>query len=73
MDPDYYEVSVGAASESGRVLQTVSQSGLQLPAASHARRRGHSHEAVGVQREARHVHVSGLFSAKTVPGITFSS
>lgn len=32
MDSDYYQVPVGAASEGGRVLQTVSQSRLQLPA-----------------------------------------
>lgn len=59
MDPDYHQVPVGAAAEGGRVLQTVSQSGLQLPPAGHPTRRGDGHEAVGVQREACHVHVPG--------------
>lgn len=59
MDPDYHQVPVGAASEGGRVLQTVSQSGLQLPPAGHPTRRGDGHEAVGIQREACNVHVPG--------------
>lgn len=59
MDSDYNKVPVGAASEGGRVLPTVSQSRLQLTTAGHSCRRGDGHEAVGIQREARHVHVSG--------------
>lgn len=67
MDPDHYKVPLGAASEGGRVLQTVSQSRLQLTPASYARWCGDSHEAVGVQREAGHVHVSGLFTPTSLP------
>lgn len=63
MDPDHHQVPVGAAAEGGRVLQAVPQPGLQLPAAGHAARRGHGNEAVGVQREARHVHVPGRFTS----------
>lgn len=59
VDSDYYEVSVGAAAESSRVLPTVSQPRLQLPSAGHALWCGHGHEAVGIQREARHVYVPG--------------
>lgn len=62
MDPDHHQVPVGAAAEGGRVLQAVPQPGLQLPAARHAARRGHGNEAVGIQREARHVHVPGRFT-----------
>lgn len=63
MDSDYYQVPVGAASEGGRVLQTVSQSRLQLPAPGYSCWRGDGHEAVGIQREARHVHVPGQLTA----------
>lgn len=59
MDTDHNQVPLGAASEGGGVLQTVSKSGLQLSSTSHACRRGDGHEAVGVQRKARYVHVSG--------------
>lgn len=68
MDPDHHQVPVGAASEGGRVLQAVPQPGLQLPAAGHAARRGHCNEAVGVQREARHVHVPGRFASEERSG-----
>lgn len=62
VDSDYYKVSVGAAAEGGRVLPPVSEPRVQLPPAGHALRRGHGHEAVGIQREASHVYVSGQFS-----------
>ena len=61
MDPDHHQIPVGAASEGGWVLQTVPQPGLCLPTACHTRGGGDSHEAMGVQREASHVHVSGEF------------
>lgn len=62
VDSDYYKVSVGAATESSRVLPPVSKPRLQLSPAGHAFWRGHGHEAVGIQREASHVYVSGRFS-----------
>lgn len=67
MDPDHHQVPVGAAPEGGRVLQAVPQPGLQLPAAGHAARRGHGDEAVGIQREARHVHVPGRWTSEQRP------
>lgn len=62
MDSDYYKVSVGAAAEGSWVLPSVSKPRLQLSPAGHAFWRGHGHEAVGIQREASHVYVSGQFS-----------
>lgn len=62
VDSDYYQVSVGAATESGWVLPSVSKPRLQFSPAGHAFWRGHGHEAVGIQREASHVYVSGQFS-----------
>lgn len=62
VDSDYYKVSVGAAPESSRVLPTVSKPRLQLSPAGHAFWCGHGYEAVGIQREASHVYVSGQFS-----------
>lgn len=61
VDSDYYKVSVGAATESSRVLPPVPKPRLQLSPAGHAIWRGYGHEAVGIQREASHVYVSGQF------------
>lgn len=59
MDSDHYEVPLRAAAEGGGVLPAVSQPGLRLSPARSSVRGGDGNEAVGVQRETGHVHVSG--------------